>query len=204
MFYFLHTFKEVASFFNLFRYITARAAAASVTAFLLCIWLGPKVIQWLKSINAKAHNKREHAESLHEFYAHKDEVPTMGGILIVSSVVVAMLLWGNLTNRFVWISLAVLVWFGVVGLVDDWIKLRSKSSRGLRSMTKMVGQLVMGLAMGLYLYLDPDFDKWIYLPFLKEGAIYLGLFFLPFVILVLVGTSNALNLTDGSQRPLHF
>ncbi len=197
MLYFLHEFKDVAFFFNIFRYITFRAAAASVTAFLICLWLGPVMIRWLKNINVKAHNRRAHADSIHAFYAHKDDVPTMGGLLIVISIVASLLLWGNLTNRFLLMLLTVVLWFACVGFLDDWIKLRSQSSRGLRSMTKLTGQLVMGMAMGLFLYLDPNFDKWLYLPFVKKGACYLGIFFLPFVTLVLVGSSNALNLTDG-------
>lgn len=168
-----------------------------MTAFVLCLILGPRVIQWLKNINFTAHNQREHAESIHAFYAHKKQVPTMGGILIIASVVIAVLLWGNLTNHYVWLMLAVIVGFGLVGFLDDWIKLRSKSSKGLSSMTKLIGQLAIGLAIGFYLYLSPDFDKWLYFPLIKKGVLYMGLFFIPFVILVLVGSSNALNLTDG-------
>jgi phospho-N-acetylmuramoyl-pentapeptide-transferase len=197
MFYFLHPLKEISIVFNLFRYITFRSAAASITAFLICLWVGPWMIQALKRVKVTANQKREHAVSIHGFFAHKESVPTMGGLLVVASVVFSMLLWGNLTNRFVWLLLGVIVWFGLVGFLDDGIKLRSQSSRGLSTLTKLVGQLVMGLAIGLYLYTDPSFDKWLYLPFLKKGAVYLGVFFIPFVVLVLVGSSNALNLTDG-------
>ncbi len=197
MLYFLHGLKDYSILFNLFRYITFRSAGASVTAFLLSLWLGPWIISWLRQLKAVANHQREYAESIHPFYADKKSVPTMGGILIVASVVISVFLWANLANRFVWILLLTLTWFGGVGFLDDWIKLQSRSSRGLRSLPKMTGQLVMGLAIGLYLYLDPNFDKWLYLPFLKKGMIYLGVFFIPFVILVLVGSSNALNLTDG-------
>ncbi len=197
MLYFLHSLKDVFILFNLFRYITFRSAGASITAFILCLWLGPRMIGWLKHIKITAFNKREHAASIHAFYAHKDSVPTMGGILIVASVVISVFLWGNLTNRFVWILLATVAWFGLVGFLDDWLKMRSKSSRGLSSLTKITGQLILGLAIGFYLYLDPDFDRWLYLPLIKKGAIYLGVFYIPFIVLVLVGSSNALNLTDG-------
>ncbi len=197
MLYFLHFFKDISIFFNLFRYITVRSAGASITAFLLCLWLGPLIIERLKGLKATANQKREHASSIHGFFAHKGSVPTMGGILIVASVVLSLLLWGNLTNRFVWLLLGIIIWFGMVGFLDDWIKLKSKSSRGLSSFTKLLGQLVAGLALGLYLYLDPNFDKWLYLPLIKKGAVYLGILFIPFVSLVLVGSSNALNLTDG-------
>ncbi|HXV27507.1 MAG TPA: phospho-N-acetylmuramoyl-pentapeptide-transferase, partial [bacterium] len=101
MFYFLHFFKDTWSVFNLFRYITVRAAGASLTAFLLCLWLGPPMIEWLKKMKATANQEREHASSIHGFFAHKVSVPTMGGLLIVTSVTFSILLWGNLTNHFV-------------------------------------------------------------------------------------------------------
>ncbi|MCM8775910.1 MAG: phospho-N-acetylmuramoyl-pentapeptide-transferase [Candidatus Omnitrophica bacterium] len=197
MFYFLFPLKDISMVFNLFRYITFRSAAASVTAFIICLWIGPHMIRWLRALKATTFNQREYAEKIHSFYAHKNQVPTMGGLLIVASVVISAILWGNLTNRFVWILLFILLWFGGVGFLDDWIKMKSKSSRGLTSLTKLIGQLAMGIFFGLYLYLDPSFDKWFYWPFFKNATIYLGVFFVPFVILVLVGASNALNLTDG-------
>lgn len=197
MFYFLHPLKDISIFFNIFRYITFRAAAASITAFMICLIYGPVIIKWLKSLNVTQNQKREHAEKIHSLYAHKEKVPTMGGVMIVASVVLSILLWGNLTNRFVWILLFAVLGFGAVGFIDDWMKLRSKSSRGLTSFMKMFGQLLMSVCIGLYLYLDPSFDKWLYLPLVKGGAVYLSFFFIPFVVFVMVGSSNALNLTDG-------
>ena len=197
MFYYLQYLKESSILFNLFRYITFRAAGASIMAFALSLWLGPYLIRWLKGFNVIQNQKREHAESIHNFYAHKEKIPTMGGLLIVTSVVLSVLFWGNLTNRFVLILLGAIIWFGGVGFLDDWIKLRSKSSKGLSSITKLVGQLLFGLALGFYLYMDPTFDKWLYMPLFKNETLYLGIFFIPFVVLVLVGSSNALNLTDG-------
>ena len=197
LYHFLYPLKDLLPLFNVFRYITFRSAGASVTAFLVCVILGPWVIQSLKKMQAVAHTQREHAESIHAFYAHKKETPTMGGVLIVTSLVLSMVLWGNWFVPYVWISVGVTLWFGAVGFLDDWIKLKSKSSRGLTSFTKFSGQLVAGIALGLYLYMDPDFDKLLYFPFFKNLSLYLGAFFIPFVVLVLVGTSNALNLTDG-------
>ncbi len=197
MLYFLYPFKDVSIFFNLFRYITFRSAGASITAFLFCIFIGPHIIEWLKRLNATAHQQREHAQAIHAFYAGKKNVPTMGGILIVASVLTSMLLWGNFTNRFVWILILVMTGFAGVGFLDDWIKLKSKSSKGLSSKTKFYGQLIIGLALGCFLYFDPSFDLRIYIPFLKQETVSIGLLFIPFVVLVLVGSSNALNLTDG-------
>jgi len=197
MLYFLHDLKDLSIFFNLFRYITFRSAGASITAFFLCLWLGPACIAWLKRLRAVTDQKRAHAESIHEHFKGKKDVPMMGGILIVTSVVASTLLWGNLTNRFVWMMIGVTLWFGLVGFLDDWFKMRSKSSNGLSSLTKFSGQVLIGVAIGIYLYLDPSFDKSLYVPLLKKSVVNLGIFFIPFVILVLVGTSNALNLTDG-------
>lgn len=197
MLYFLHNFSDNFTVFNLFRYITFRSAGASITAFLICLWLGPFLINGLKRMRALSHNKRECAVAIHSFYADKKHVPTMGGILIVLSVLLSVLLWGNLGNRFIWILLLVITGFGVVGFADDWIKLNSKSSKGLSSLTKLLGQIFLGFALGITLYLDPNFNELLHIPFLKERYLDLGFFFIPFVILVLAGTSNALNLTDG-------
>ena len=198
MFYhLLYPLKDLYPAFNVFRYITFRAAGASVTAFLVCLVLGPRVIRWLKQMSALAHTEREHAPSIHAFFAHKKNVPTMGGILIVASLVLSMLLWGNWSVASIWILVGVVLWFGTVGFLDDWNKLRHKSSKGISSFMKLSGQLVAGIALGLWLYLDPGFDKLIYIPFFKNVYLYLGALFIPFVVLVLVGTSNALNLTDG-------
>lgn len=166
-------------------------------AFLICLWLGPAIIRWLKGINVLAHNQREHAESIHAFYAGKKNVPTMGGVMIVASVLISILFWGNLSKSSVWVLIVSLIWFAGVGFLDDWIKLRSKSSKGLTSMTKLIGQLIIGVGIGLYLYTNPAFDKWLYVPLVKSAVLYMGVMFIPFVVLVLVGTSNALNLTDG-------
>lgn len=197
LYHLLYPLKEFHQFFNIFRYITFRAAGASVTAFILCLILGPAVIRMLRNMQALVHTQREHAEAIHVFYAHKKQVPTMGGILIVVSLVITMFFWGNWSVSSIWISMGTLLWFGAVGFLDDWIKLKSKSSRGLSSFTKFSGQLVAGIALGLWLYTNPNFDKMLYFPFFKNASLYLGAVFIPFVVLVLVGTSNALNLTDG-------
>lgn len=197
LYQFLYPLSDWSPVFNIFRYITFRAAGASVTAFMLCMVLGPWVIRRLKQIQALAHTEREHAQAIHALYAHKKEVPTMGGVLIVLSIFLSMLLWSKWSVPYVWITLGTFLWFGAMGFWDDWLKLKTKSSRGLSTFTKFSGQLIAGLALGLYLYMSPAFDKMIYFPFFKNFALYLGALFIPFVALVLAGTSNALNLTDG-------
>ncbi len=193
----LYPLKDLLPLFNVFRYITFRATGASVTAFVLCLVLGPWLMKALKEMQALAHTEREHAEKIHAFYAEKKNVPTMGGLLIVASILSSVLLWGNWSVPSVWVVAATFLWFGTIGFLDDWIKLKNKNSRGLSSFTKFTGQLIAGIALGLYLYLDPKFDKMLYFPFLKSFSLYLGALFVPFVVMVLVGTSNALNLTDG-------
>ncbi|HOE68109.1 MAG TPA: phospho-N-acetylmuramoyl-pentapeptide-transferase [Candidatus Omnitrophota bacterium] len=197
MFYFFHHLTDLSIVFNLFRYITFRSAGASITAFFLCLWFGPSCIAWLKRLKAVTDQKRAHAEAIHEFYKNKKDTPMMGGILIVASVIASVLLWGNLTNRFVWLMVVVTLWFGFVGCFDDWLKMRQGNASGLNSLAKLSGQVLVGLAIGVYLYFDPSFSKWLYVPLLKKAVLYLGIFFIPFVILVLAGSSNALNLTDG-------
>lgn len=198
MFYwFLYPLRDYVSFFNVFKYITFRAVSASVTAFLISIILGPLVIKWLSQANITNLVKREHAEKIHSFYAGKMSVPTMGGVLIVGSVLFSSLIWGNLQNRFMLLALLVLVWFGCIGFVDDWLKLKMKNTRGLPSRVKLLGQLTLGILVGFILSRDGGFSQLLYVPFFKDVMLPLGIFFIPFVILVLLGTSNALNLTDG-------
>ncbi len=198
MFYhFLFPLREQWFFFNLFKYITLRTVGASVTAFLVCVVLGPWITKLLSRLDARTHVSREHASQIHTFYAAKKTVPTMGGVLILLSLVSSNLLWGNLSSRYLWWPLGVVVWFGAIGFVDDWMKLKSASSRGLSGRIKFFGQLILGVVVGGCLYLDPEFSKNLYVPFFKNTVITLGIWFVPFVVLVLSGSSNALNLTDG-------
>lgn len=198
MFYaLLYPLKETFEAFNLFKYITFRAAAASVTAFLLCLILGPFIINFLKKLSCVEAVKREHAEKIEVFYAKKKDTPTMGGLLMISSVLISCFLWGNLSNRLFWISLATLLWFGALGFADDYLKVKMKDKKGLMGKTKMAGQLIFGALLAVYLYLDPAFAGKLYVPFFKNLIIPLGLLYIPFVAMVLTGSSNALNLTDG-------
>lgn len=197
LYQFLYPFHESWALLNVFKYITFRAVGASVTAFLFSILLGPMVIDWLIKQDIVNLVKREHAEKIHSFYAGKVKVPTMGGILIVGSILLSNFIWGNLTNHFMVISLTVVLWFGIIGFIDDWIKLKQKNTKGLSGRVKLAGQLVLGLIIGIFLYSDLNFSKYLYVPFFKELTIMMGLWLIPFVVVVLTGSSNALNLTDG-------
>ncbi|MBI4388373.1 MAG: phospho-N-acetylmuramoyl-pentapeptide-transferase [Candidatus Omnitrophica bacterium] len=196
-YYFLYPLKSEWIVFNVFKYITFRAIGASVTAFFLCLLIGPPITRWLAGLSVTNDTKRPHADKIHQFYAHKEKVPTMGGILIVASVLVSVLFWGNFSNSFFVLALTSLIGYCTVGFLDDYIKLRSKSSRGLSAKTKLIGQITIGLALAWHLYSDPFFDKNLYVPFFKNARFVLGLSFIPLVMLVLVGASNAINLTDG-------
>jgi len=195
--YFLYPLKDHSIVFNVFKYITFRAVGASVTAFLVCVLVGPFVIRWLKRLSVMNSPEREHAEKIHHLFAEKSTVPTMGGVLIVVSLLVTNLLWGDLTNRYLILSLVVIMWFAVVGFLDDFLKLKTSSSNGLSAKVKLLGQLVLGSAVGILLYMHPSFSTNLHVPFFKSAILPLGVLFIPFVIIVLVGTSNALNLTDG-------
>ena len=197
LYYFLYPLRDTFILFNLFKYITFRAIGASITAFLICIIFFPAICEWLKKLSVTNSVERAHTQKIHAFYANKNTVPTMGGVLIIGAILISNIIWGELTNRYLLISLGVVILFGMVGFADDYIKLKVGNSRGLPGRVKLSGQLLVGIVLGMYLYLDPNFSKLLYVPFFKHFMLPIGILFVPFIILVLVGTSNALNLTDG-------
>ena len=154
--------------FNVFRYITFRAAMASVTAFLICIVIGPRVIAALSALNMKQTIKRVGFEKLYEAHKGKAKTPTMGGILILGAVALSTLLWTDLTNRYALVCLSVLLWLGAVGFVDDSLKLRKKNSKGLTALNKLFGQIGAGLILGGALYLDAPHWSSVDVPFFKD------------------------------------
>ncbi len=190
LFYPLH---EAYSMFNVFRYITFRTIYAILTALLITLILGPCLIKKLQTLNIKQYI-REDGPSAH---LNKSGTPTMGGILILFSLTTATLFWGDLTNTYIWIALLTTWGLGIIGIIDDLKKLRSKSSDGISPRFKLCGQILLGAALGTFLYLSPDFDKNLTIPFFKTISINLGIFYILFVIVLIVGTSNAVNLTDG-------
>ena len=190
LFYPLH---EAYSIFNVFRYITFRTIYAILTALLITLILGPCLIEKLQTLNIKQYI-REDGPSAH---LNKSGTPTMGGILILLSLTLATLFWGDLTNTYIWIALLTTWGLGIIGIIDDLKKLRSKSSDGISPRFKLCGQILLGAALGTFLYLSPDFDKNLTIPFFKAISINLGIFYILFVIVLIVGTSNAVNLTDG-------
>lgn len=176
---------------NVFRYITFRSIYALLFALVLAIVLGPILIRWLKRIKC--------GQYIQEEVNHKSKAgtPTMGGLLMIACVVPAVLLWSDLTNIYVWLMLLVFCGFGLVGFVDDYIKVVKKHNAGLSARAKFLGQVfVAGLAMVL-LVGHPAYQTELAVPFFKDVHPDLGLLYIPFAIIVMVGASNGVNLTDG-------
>ncbi len=180
------------NFFNVFRYLTFRGAGAMITALILTIVLGPYFIRFLQRLKC--------GQSIHEdvkTHQAKAGTPTMGGLLIIFSVCVTTLLWADITNIFVWLTLAVFLGFGVVGFVDDYRKIRGHKNKGISPKEKMFGLLLVGsLSLFGLLELTP-YTTTLTIPFFKSFGIDISWLYIPFGILVLVATSNAVNITDG-------
>jgi len=181
------------SVFNVFRYITFRTIYASLTAFLICFLLGPWVIRKLTALQIGQLIREDGPES----HFQKAGTPTMGGALILFSVVLSTLLWTNLTNAYMWIVLLVTVGNGLIGFMDDYLMLIKKRSKGLSAKGKILLQTALALLVGALLFQQPDFNTQVTLPFLKNISPDLGLGYVLFATFVIVGTSNAVNLTDG-------
>lgn len=187
--------QQYYSGFNLFGYLTVRGILGVLTALLISLLLGPLMIRKLagKQIGQTVRNDGP------ESHFSKAGTPTMGGALILIAIAVATLLWGDLTNRYVWVALLTTLCFGLVGWVDDYRKLIYKDPKGLASRWKFFWQSLVGLIAAGYLYstTQVDAETILILPFFKNVAINLGAFYILFAYFVIVGTSNAVNLTDG-------
>ncbi|MCP4202143.1 MAG: phospho-N-acetylmuramoyl-pentapeptide-transferase [bacterium] len=196
LYHLLFPLAERIAAFNVFRYITFRSAGAIVTAVILSLVLGPWFIRRLQSWSIGQSIREEGPESHHT----KAGTPTMGGLLILFAVLVSTLLWANLGDPLIWLVVAVTVAFGLIGFADDWLKIRRRHSRGLSAATKFLLQALVGaVAAIVMLSLPGEFEvaSTIALPFFKNAVFNIGWLFVPFVALLLVGSSNAVNLTDG-------
>ena len=191
----LHTVHGL-SVLNVFRYITFRAAYAAITALLVCFVMGPPMIEWLRRVKLGQKIRAEGPQA----HLSKAGTPTMGGILIVAAIVVPTLLWGNLHSRPVWIAILATVWLGGIGFLDDWLRVVKGLPNGLLGRYKLVGQVSLGLLIGALLVFWPEpglSPSVTHVPFLKFRFIDFGWLFIPFVVVVITGASNAVNLTDG-------
>ena len=183
--------------FNLFRYITFRSGGAMLTSLILALMFGDAFIRWLKSHQAEGQPIRSDGPESH--ILTKAGTPTMGGLLILACFILATLLWVPLKNPYLWPVLLVAASYGAIGAVDDWLKLKKRSSDGMSGRQKLLFQIVAAfLASLILIQLSPEALRYgVALPFVKDTLLYLGIFYVPFAILVIVGASNAVNLTDG-------
>ncbi len=186
----LHTYHTI---FNVFRYITFRTAYAALTALIISLILGPWIIRKLSERGIIQYIRQEGPTT----HRPKQGTPTMGGILIVSSAVISTLLWVDLTNYYIWVVMCMTLGFGIAGFVDDRRMVVKKNNKGLGIKVKLLIQSLIGLVAALLLYFNPKFDSHLILPFFKKITPDLGWFYIVFIILVIVGCSNAVNLTDG-------
>jgi phospho-N-acetylmuramoyl-pentapeptide-transferase len=197
MFYhLLYPLREYVSAFNIFRYITFRTAYATVTSLFICFVFGPMIIRMLRNRGFVNGLRAD----IPERHAGKRGTPTMGGIIIIVASVVPTLLWADLTNKYVLIGVLAICWLGIMGLVDDYLRIVKLKPAGLVGRYKIAGQALLGLAIGTILVAfpdDPALATKTTLPFAKNLLPDLGVFYIPFVILVITGASNAVNLADG-------
>jgi phospho-N-acetylmuramoyl-pentapeptide-transferase len=197
LYHLLPQFSDVHILFNLFRYITFRAAGAVVTSLVLAFVLGPPVIRWLSRMKVGQVIRTDGPETHHV----KAGTPTMGGVLIIMAAGISTLLWANLANSFTVVALVALVWMGLLGFLDDYLKVVQRKSRGLVAKYKMAGQVFFGLGLALFLVVRPIWPvppNWTMVPFFAD---WVAVFWIPayllFVPVVVAGTSNTVNLTDG-------
>ena len=180
------------SAFNVFRYISFRSLAALMTALVISVLVGPRFIAWLRRLKCGQYIHEDVAA-----HAGKAGTPTMGGIMMLFSLGVSLLLWADLRNSYIWQTFFVFVGFGLVGLWDDLTKLRHHKNRGISGRAKLAGQAAVALLAMLALYLDDRCNTTLSIPFIKEWTPDLGIFYIPFGMFVMVAASNAVNLTDG-------
>jgi len=180
---------------NVFRYITFRTSLAVLTAMLVSFLLGPWVIKKLKRLSLTQYIRVDGPKA----HIGKAGTPTMGGILIILSILLSILMWGDLKNIYIWTMIVSIIGFGGIGLLDDYLKISMKSHKGLRAYQKFGMQIVLALVIGVFLYMNPKdpYTDVLSVPFFKRWLFDLGWLYIPFSVMVMVGSSNAVNLTDG-------
>ncbi|MBN1930070.1 MAG: phospho-N-acetylmuramoyl-pentapeptide-transferase [Desulfobacterales bacterium] len=193
LYHLLYPLHTSISVFNVFRYISFRTIYAGLTSLLICFLLGPWVIKKLSRIQIKQYIREDGPQSHHK----KAGTPTMGGILIIFSVIASTLLWTNLTNTYIWIVILVTLGFGLIGFVDDFLMQIKKQNKGLSVRKKFFLQTLLALVAGLCICACSDFSTRVTIPFFKEFSPDFGWGYILFAAFVIVGTSNAVNLTDG-------
>ena len=195
-YYLLYPLKEIVSGFNIFRYITFRSAAAAITALFISFVVGPYIIKKLRQKQIREEIRKDGPQS----HLQKSGTPTMGGLIILAAVIIPTLLWAQVLNIYVQLILFATLWMGIVGFIDDYLKVVKKLPKGLVARYKLLGQLTLGAIVGGVIYFAPQFadiSTLSTLPFFKDYEIDFGVFYIPMVIFVIIATSNSVNLTDG-------
>src|SRR5437016_7620879 len=202
MMYFLHRLSDHVGGFNVFFYVTFRAVAAAITAFVVSLLFGNFIIRILTALKlGQPIRQAAEVHRLAELHGGKQGTPTMGGVLVIGAVFISSLLWARPDNRFVWLALFSMVYLGVLGFVDDYLKVTKKKSDGVSGRLKLVAQIVLAAIVTTVFLTNPLIEvqaRSLYLPFLKAPVIdNMGWLTLVFFAFVIVGSSNAVNLTDG-------
>jgi phospho-N-acetylmuramoyl-pentapeptide-transferase len=194
-----HLFSSVSSL-EIFKYISSRSCLAAFTAFCISIFFGQWFIKRLRALKVGEDTSKTDSEELKRMHSDKKNTPTMGGIIVIAAIVVSTLLWCNLYNEYILLLLFTLIWFGVLGFIDDYIKLTQSKAAGLTDISKLLFQSALGLILGLILYFHMKKFTWgthLVIPLMKDFQPDLGPFYVIVVAFFIVGMSNAVNLTDG-------
>jgi len=202
MMYYLHHFSEKFFGFNVFFYVTFRAVAAAVTAFLISLIFGNFVIRILTALKlGQPIRGAAEVHRLAELHGGKQGTPTMGGVLVIGAVFISSVLWARLENRFVWLALFAMLYLGALGFADDYLKVTKKKSTGVSGRYKLLFQIILAVIITAVFLSSPLLEvqaRSLYVPFVKAPVIdNMGWFAVVFFALVIVGASNAVNLTDG-------
>lgn len=189
----LYPLHNIFSFLNVFRYISFRAIYAIVTSLAISLLLGSYTIRKLGSLSIREFVRSDGPPS----HYNKKGTPTMGGLLILFALTTSVILWGDLRNYYLWIILFSTLSLGVIGLIDDYRKISRQDCKGLSIKLRLGTEFIIGLLIALSLYFYPSFSTRLNLPFFKTTVLNMGIFYIPFAMLVIVGSANAVNLADG-------
>jgi phospho-N-acetylmuramoyl-pentapeptide-transferase len=192
LYHLLYPLSSEIGAFNVVRYITFRTGAAALTALFIAFVVGPPLIRALARLRAG-----QPIRDVGPAHEHKAGTPTMGGLLVLLGLLVSVLLWSELDNRLVWILLGITSGYGLLGFIDDYKKVTSGKNDGISGRTKLFWQTLLALGVAIAIYLDPNFDGELAVPFFKDFTPHLGVLYVPLAVFIIVGASNAVNLTDG-------
>ena len=193
---FLTSLVDTFSFLNVFKYITFRIGLSVITSLIIIFLIGDPLIRYFAKKQITGPIRQDGPI---DHIVKKSGTPTMGGLMILIGIIISTLMWADLNNIYVWIVLFVCTSLGLLGFVDDYYKIKLKNSSGINAKIKFLGQLIISLItiLALFYYTDHESISNLYFPFFKNFVLHLGLFFIPFGIFVIIGSSNAVNLTDG-------